>query len=178
MRNKCSFLLSAILAGSAFTVILHSTPLQAQGAIFQSEERREASTEAFRDGYLHGQEDAKAGIRNDTPGDRWTLSSDQMAWRDGYAAGYQETMSQSAAPAPPSPDLNSGPARYGYEDGLAQGRRDRDKGAKFRPTDSNFYKRADHGWSDTDIDKDHYKQVYRQAYAKGYEQGYNGNVPR
>ena len=179
MRKHCSLLLSAaLITGAALFVLGTPARARAQDSAYQSEQDRERSTEAYRDGYRHGQDDARAGVRNDSPGDRWTLAGDRTAWRDGYLAGYQEVQAQAAPPVVVGSDLDSGPARYGYEDGLAQGRTDRRKGENFRPTSGHFYKDANHGWSDSYGDKDHYKQVYRQAYAKGYEQGYNGGVPQ
>ena len=177
MSRTVSLLLSAALvAGSAW--LAHPTLLRAQGTT-QSEQDRERSTEAYRDGYRHGQDDARAGVRNDSPGDRWTLAGDQMAWRDGYSTGYQEIAAQSPPPSGVSSQtLNSDPMRYGYEDGLAQGRADQRKGKTFAPTGSRLYSQGDHGWSVSYGEKDHYKQVYREAYAKGYQEGFNGNVPR
>ena len=173
-----SLLLSATLVASSALLILASpAPARAQGTTYQSEQDRERSTEAYQDGLRHGRDDARAGTRNDSPGDRWTLPGDQTAWRDGYSAGYQEISSQMAAPGASGPDLNSIPARYGYDDGLAQGQKDKEKGESFRPTTGDFYKHSDHGWSADYGDKEHYKQVYRQAYAKGYQEGYNGGIP-
>ena len=176
MRKKGSILLSAaLLAGSAGTLLVNPHALNAQEASSQSALDRERATQAYRDGYQHGQNDARAGVRNDSPGDRWTLESDQTAWRDGYSAGYQQVGSNPSSSANSPGAMNSDPERFGYQDGLAQGRKDRQKGDKFRPTNGHFYKDADHGWSSAFPDKDHYKEIYRQAYANGYEEGYKGS---
>ena len=71
-----------------------------------------------------------------------------------------------------NPSESSDATRYGYEDGLAAGRKDKDGGHSFRPTDGDMYKNADHGWTADLGDKDHYKQLYRQSYAQGYQTGY------
>lgn len=141
------------------------------------------ASEAYRDGFLHGQTDAHNGARNNEPTARWTTDADRNAYSDGYQAGYMQSSPASAgntaAAAADTMNYNQpGPAQYGYNDGLANGRKDKTKGDKFKPTEGDMYKHADHGWSGEFGDKDHYKQVYRQAYAKGYQEGYNGGVPR
>ena len=156
MKTRISFLAGAVLAaGLGLPLLVTPVPARAQGALSQTDQDRERSTEAYRDGYGHGQDDARAGVRNDMPGDRWTLPSDQTAWKDGYSAGYQEIASQGAAPGISSSDLNSDPARFGYDDGLAQGRKDKQKGEAFRPTNGEFYKHSDHGWTPDYGDKQH-----------------------
>lgn len=178
MGQRCSWVLSATLVASSALLILASpAAARAQGTVYQSEQERERSTEAYQDGVRHGQDDARAGTRNDSPGDRWTLPGDRTAWKDGYVAGYQQFQSSSGTTQAANPELNSDPARYGYDDGLAQGREDKRKGEAFRPTGGHLYKESNHGWSSNYGEKEHYKQVYRQAYAKGYEEGYNGGVP-
>jgi hypothetical protein len=69
---------------------------------------------------------------------------------------------------------NYGSARqYGYQDGLNDGRNDRQSGHSFRPTHDSNYKHADRGYYGGFGDKNQYKQVYRQGYEQGYQQGYN-----
>lgn len=96
--KKCSLPLSMILvAGAGLAVLAISTPVYAQGTTHKSEQNRKHSADAYRDGYLHGRDDAKAGVRNNSPGDRWTLPGDQAAWRNGYFEGYQEVRSEAYA---------------------------------------------------------------------------------
>lgn len=59
----------------------------------------------------------------------------------------------------------------GFEDGVNDGRRDRESKHSFRPTEDKNYKRADRGFSGGD--KDHFRQLYREAYTRGYEEGYH-----
>lgn len=63
--------------------------------------------------------------------------------------------------------------QYGYQDGLNDGRSDRQTGHSFRPTQDSNYKHADRGYSSGLGDKNQYKQTYRQGYEQGYQQGYN-----
>lgn len=179
-------LIFSLLTGA---LVLTAVPAIAQATSDSSSQMQEANrnSEAYRDGYLHGQTDAQNGARSDQPSERWTSTDDRTAYSQGYDAGYMHAApaAGSANPAPSSgttaADLRAsttGPERYGYDDGLANGRHDKAKGNKFKPTDGDMYKHGDHGWSADFGDKDHYKQLYRQAYTKGYEQGYNGGVPR
>ena len=60
----------------------------------------------------------------------------------------------------------------GFEDGVADGQRDRATGHSFRPTHSDRYEDApDHGDRDG-LRRDDFKNLYRQAYLRGYERGY------
>ena len=128
-----------------------------------------------RDGYQHGQNDARAGVRNDSPGDRWTLESDQTAWRDGYSAGYQQVGSNPPSSATSPGTMNSDPERFGYQDGMAQGPRTNRRAKNSGQRTGISTEDGDHGWSSAFPDKDHYKEVYRQAYTNGYEEGYKGS---
>lgn len=181
MKITMPLLLGAALICAA-AVPATSYAQSSQSSYAQSDQDRDLNrnTEAYRDGYSRGQTDAQGGARNDQPSDRWTKDDDQRAFRQGYDAGYQNGRSAAIGSTGAASDrpLSNDAARYGYDDGLAAGRHDKTKGERFRPTDSEMYKHADHGWAADFGDKAHYKQVYRQAYAKGYEQGYNGGAPR
>ena len=65
--------------------------------------------------------------------------------------------------------------RFGYQDGLNDGLRDRQTGHSFRPTQGDNYKHATRGFSSSLGNKYQYKQYYRQAYADGYQRGYYDN---
>jgi hypothetical protein len=62
-------------------------------------------------------------------------------------------------------------ARCGFNDGLADGRRDRETGHSFRPTHDGAYKHAPE-YGHPPIGRDEYKNIYREAYVHGYEKGY------
>ncbi len=60
----------------------------------------------------------------------------------------------------------------GYQDGVAEGERDRATGHSFRPTHSERYEDAS-GHGDRDgLRRDEFKNLYRQAYLRGYQRGY------
>ena len=60
----------------------------------------------------------------------------------------------------------------GYQDGIAEGERDRATGHSFRPTHSDRYEDAsDHG-NREGLSRGQYKDTYRQAFINGYQRGY------
>lgn len=72
---------------------------------------------------------------------------------------------------------NQNPAyRLGFQDGLNDGRADRDRGrtSDFRKREN--YKKGDHGYSSQFGDRNRYRQEYREAYERGYQQGLSGQV--
>jgi hypothetical protein len=62
---------------------------------------------------------------------------------------------------------------FGYQDGVIQGQKDRNKGKEFRPRKNDRFEDADHGYHREFGNKDYYKQQYRQAFIRGYEDGYS-----
>jgi hypothetical protein len=83
------------------------------------------------------------------------------AFLEGYNLGYGQPGDGSAV-------------RFGTQDGLEAGQRDRNGGHSYRPTEWQAYKDADHGLSSSNgyRDSEDYKQSYRQAFMNGYSQGY------
>jgi hypothetical protein len=69
---------------------------------------------------------------------------------------------------------NGNAQRFGYQDGLNAGQRDRSTGHSYRPTQWQAYQDADHGMSSSTgyRNSDDYRQQYRQAFMNGYNQGY------
>lgn len=60
----------------------------------------------------------------------------------------------------------------GFQDGIAEGERDRATGHSFRPTHGERYEDAsDHGDRDG-LSRGDFKNLYRQGYLRGYERGY------
>src|SRR5579884_2260632 len=61
----------------------------------------------------------------------------------------------------------------GYEDGVNDGRHDRETGHSFRPTHDDNYKNATRGYNSSFGSKLAYKDTYRRGYERGYQEGYN-----
>lgn len=177
MKISMLILLGAAMAAAcAAPALAHPGPAGYQQT--DADQDRDRNTEAYRDGFTAGQADAQRGTRIDHPSDRWVNDDDRRAYREGYDAGFRNGGGVAVRPSEPYAHEGSEAAHFGHEDGLAQGRRDRDKGRKFRPTEGDMYKHAEHGWTADFADKEHYQQLYRQGYVKGYEEGYNGTGPR
>jgi hypothetical protein len=153
-----------------------------------------AYQKGFQDGVAGGQEDRSTGREyralttsnyQHTPGyDSSYGDKDQYKefYRQGYAAGYQQGFGANAAAAPPVPANSAEPAytnsqayQLGYQDGVADGRDDRQSGRTYRATTTDKYQDAP-GYSKTLGDKDQYKELYRQGYVSGYQAAFNGSL--
>jgi hypothetical protein len=168
------FLGAAMVAGSAVAAL-------AAPQNYQDEQTRQANTQAYSAGYSQGQADARSGgTRNNQPGSQWVSNSDQLAYTQGYDAGYNNVMNHasSAVGAPPLGPGDEQARQFGYQDGLAAGRADARNGDKFKPEDHDLYKNGLHGWTAALGTKDQFKQLYREAWMKGYEEGFRGTAPR
>ena len=62
------------------------------------------------------------------------------------------------------------PARFGYRDGVIDGRNDAATGHSFRPTYDRNYRHATDGFNGGNLGA--YREAYRQAYLQGYRAGY------
>ena len=171
---------AALLVGCAAPVLASSAPQ------YQNDQQmdRERNTQAYNDGYAQGQTDARSRLtRNDQATSRWTKDDDTRAYRQGYDAGYDNIINGGNAPAVAAPiprDLPHGDqqaTQFGYQDGLAAGRADQQKGHNFDPHGHGLYKNGMHGYTSTLGTKDQYKDLYREAFVKGYEEGYRGTGP-
>ena len=139
---------------------------------------------------------------NDTDGYQSSMGSRgqyKNGYREGFSAGYNDASNnrraqypyvygQSGQRTPWDPDgdgqpgtssnsnFNGTAARFGMEDGLSLGRRDRESGHSSRPTAWKAYQDADHGMSSASgYSSGQYKQEYRRAFMDGYSQGYGYN---
>jgi hypothetical protein len=63
----------------------------------------------------------------------------------------------------------------GAQDGMNDGRQDRQSGHSNRPTQGDNYKHALRGYNSSFGGENQYKAMYRQAYVPSYQQGYNNN---
>jgi hypothetical protein len=106
-------------------------------------------------------EEAKCGYfdRNDEAEDRWRGNGgpyDDSRYDNYGQRGYES----------PAFDI-------GYRDGLAIGRRDRERGKAFRPDKNDYYEDADRGYEKFYGDKGLYRIQYREAFQRGYADGYD-----
>lgn len=179
MRHMRAMLIgAALLTGTAtFAAAQAVVPIQ------WGYQRDYDDRQAFKDGYNHGQWDARHDRRFDPDSDRWRERDDRQAFRAGYERGFREVSGDRG-------DGYYGGRGYGgyggyglnaarqsgYQDGLNDGAYDRRTGHSFRPNHNSNYKHGDRGYIPNYGNKDYYKQAYREAYSNGYQQGYNSNV--
>jgi len=127
----------------------------------------------------------------------------KQGYRDGYRAGYSDAYynrraqnttiyGQNGRATPWDPDGDGYPGvsnnggyygngvgngnaqRFGMQDGLEAGQRDRASRHSYRPTEWEAYRDADHGMSSSSgyRSADDYKRDYRQAFMNGYNQAF------
>jgi hypothetical protein len=63
----------------------------------------------------------------------------------------------------------------GYNNGIQEGRKDRNRGERFEYRDEGDYQNATEDFSSRLGNRDTYRQYFRQGFANGYRDGYNGN---
>ena len=62
----------------------------------------------------------------------------------------------------------------GYNEGIKEGRKDRDRGEHFEYRDEEDYRNANTDYSSRLGDRELYRQYFRQGFANGYTDGYRG----
>ncbi|CAN5621672.1 hypothetical protein BH10ACI3_BH10ACI3_18210 [soil metagenome] len=106
---------------------------------------------------------------------RWTGSNNNGKWnnRDGWV---NRGRSGDAYPNwGGNFNLRQTALNDGYNEGIKQGRKDRNKYADYDLNRFNSYQNADHDYSSRLGDRELYRRYYREAFQNGYEAGVNGN---
>ena len=62
----------------------------------------------------------------------------------------------------------------GYNNGIQEGRRDRQRGERFNYTDESDYRRATEDYSSRLGSRELYQRFFRQGFENGYRDGWNG----
>jgi hypothetical protein len=62
----------------------------------------------------------------------------------------------------------------GYNNGIQEGRKDRQRGDRFDYRDEGDYSNATEDYNSRFGNRDLYRQYFRQGFANGYRDGYNG----
>lgn len=63
----------------------------------------------------------------------------------------------------------------GYNNGMEEGREDRQRNERFNYTDESDYRSANKDYNSRLGDRYTYERYFREAFARGYRDGYNGN---
>ena len=71
-------------------------------------------------------------------------------------------------------DLRQTALNAGYNEGIKEGRRDRDRGERFEYRDEDDYRNANTDYSSRLGNRELYRQYFRQGFANGYRDGYRG----
>lgn len=129
----------------------------------------------YREGYQEGYDDAYYG-RNARWNGVYDRNGQWSVWdRDGDGDYDRDDRRDDRWGR-----TNGNAQRFGYQDGLQAGQRDRAGRHSYRPTEWEAYKDADHGMSSSTgyRSSDQYKQEYRAAFMQGYNQGYGQRYGR
>jgi hypothetical protein len=92
----------------------------------------------------------------------WGQQSDRDRYNNAYSEPYGNYWRG---------DSNNRAERFGYQDGVIDGRNDAATGHSFRPTYDSSYRNATNGYSGYGS-RGAYRQEYREAYMQGYQSGY------
>jgi hypothetical protein len=99
--------------------------------------------------------------------DRWRRNDDYDRNRRGrYNDGYGNYGG--------SFQLRQTALNAGYNNGIQEGRKDRQRGERFEYRDENDYQRATEDYSSRLGDRELYREYFRQGFANGYRAGYSG----
>ena len=71
-------------------------------------------------------------------------------------------------------DLRQTALNAGYNEGVKEGRKDRQNGDRFEYRDEEDYRNANTDYSSRLGNRDAYRQYFRQGFANGYNDGYRG----
>lgn len=126
---------------------------------------------AYRDGLYQGKMDAKDSQPPHLTSGRWSADADRGSYIAGYRSGYEQIGDYATGQEPGSPT----PAWIGFQDGLKDGKLQRQHSQQFQGSKTANYLRADRGYSASEGDREEYKSTYRDAYANGYQHGFYGD---
>jgi hypothetical protein len=163
----------AVLAGFALLVVTTTSVAAQHGNV----DKYRADRLAYQDGYSRGQWDAQHGFRPDPDDNHFRDADNRRAFREGYKLGYREFRGTILGSNHSTSGLDLA-RKYGYEDGVNDGARDRSTRHSFRPTHSYNYGDADRGYRTSFENRDEYRRLYREAYVQGYQLGYRTGVLR
>jgi hypothetical protein len=142
----------------------------------------------YQRGVREGQDD-RSNRRNHQYRSRNDNDGDRSAYQAGYDAGYRNANGgqyngngqygngQYNGNNNGQYGRNNGnvASQMGAQDGVNDGRQDRQTGHSNRPTKGDNYKNALRGYNSSFGGENQYKAMYRQAYVPAYQQGYNNN---
>lgn len=165
MKTLPLLLVTIVLTGAAAAVVFTQEVVAVRG---DSESR--LVNAAFRDGLYQGQLDAKENQPPHLTSGRWSTDADRGSYIAGYRSGFEQVGDYATGQEPASPTSEW----IGFQDGLNDGKRQREHSEQFQGSKTANYVRADRGYSTSEGDREQYKAAYRDAYANGYQHGFYG----
>lgn len=127
----------------------------AQGGYRRNQERREERREERQE------------RREDRREERQERREERREARRGHGWGNHNGWGGSA-------QLRQTALNAGYNNGIEEGRRDRQRRERFNFTDESDYRRATEDYSSRLGDRSLYQRYFRQGFENGYRDGYNG----
>jgi hypothetical protein len=164
MKRIRNGLLTAATLGLFLLLPAGTTSVQAQDGYWDRQgdqrERRRERRERRRERREERRE------RRDERRDRNDVYSDNGYYNDGYSNnGYYGASSQ----------LRQTAINAGYNEGLEEGRKDRERRDRYDYSDEGDYRSATKNYNSRFGDRETYRQYFRQGFQAGYRDGYNGN---
>ena len=162
MRSNEGFLKKALLAFAMFLMLptfAVATQAQQGWGWGQNDDRRAERRDRRRE-----RREARRDNRNDGYYRNDDYRNDGYYRNDDYYGNYGGLSANGRQTA-----LNAG-----YNNGIEEGRKDRQRGERFEYRDESDYQRATEDYSSRLGDRNAYMQYFRQGFANGYRAGYNG----
>ena len=157
MRSNEGFFKKALMASAMFLMLptfAVATQAQQGWGWGQNDDRRRERRERRRE---------RREERRERRADRRDNRNDGYYGNNGYGnyGGLSADGRQTA--------LNAG-----YNNGIEEGRKDRQRGERFEYRDESDFQRATEDYNSRHGDRNAYMQYFRQGFANGYRAGYNG----
>lgn len=137
------------------------------------------------DQYRRNREYQREQIRRQRELERQQRREQRRAQRSGYGNGGYNDGYYGVAPNGARPgdgygnlggsfDLRQTALNAGANEGVKEGRRDRERGERFNYADEGVFQEATKDYSSRLGDRYTYQQYFRQAFVNGYTEGYRG----
>ena len=167
MKTLLLYAFSIIVSGAAIAMLNTGAFYSSRMAV----KTGSASDAAFRDGLFLGRLDGARGRKPHLASGRWAGDSDRRSFVAAYLQGYREVQAPAASRQLTLLELVE---QRGYDDGIADGIRQRSQAGTFHATGTEHYLKADYGDVEGSDTLEQYTKAYREAYCEAYQLGYYG----
>jgi hypothetical protein len=157
MKSRGKGFYAKALTAVLGVLLLMPVGASAQWGWGQNDDRRDRRRERREERRERRQE--RREERRERRDDRWDNRDDRWSRYGQYGGSFQ--LRQTA--------LNAG-----YNNGIQEGRKDRQRGERFDYRDESDYRNATEDYSSRLGDRGLYQRYFREGFANGYEDGYRG----